>query len=138
MACASAVALPKDSPRQVGAYKTVREHVFGFFSVNCASTRGKPSSMTAPLKIGARRYAPPIHVLRHVVARRQEVVRGQEVPQHVACRPGTVRLVVPHVLERRPVPRVEVDLLRALDELVRKGRIVHQGPRPFQEAEVLR
>ncbi len=71
------------------------------------------------------RKARQVHVGRRLVGGEQ-VVGGQEVADDVAGQQAAAGRVVAHRLQRRAVPRVEVDLALPLGEHRREGRVVDE------------
>src|SRR5699024_9074039 len=67
-----------------------------------------------------------IHLVRHEFVLREKVVSRHKVAHHVSRSICSAFHVVTHFLQRRTVPHIDVDLIGALRELRRKGRVVEE------------
>src|SRR5699024_4689094 len=67
-----------------------------------------------------------IHLVRHELVLREKVVSRHKVTHHVSRSICSSFHVVPHLLQRRTVPHIDVGLVGTLSELRRKGRVVEE------------
>jgi len=107
---------------------------------------GRIHELAVDSRIAFLDYLPPIdlaqpvslliQVLGHERARREQKVGREQVADHIGHPGRRISDVVPHLLERRAVPGIQIHLCGPLAELGREGRVVHQEARRRKRAKV--
>src|SRR5699024_2976312 len=78
-----------------------------------------------------------VHLLRHELVLREEVIRRHEVAHHISRTIRTACNVIPHLFQRSTVPHVDIGLIRSFDEFSRKGRVIEEKLAGLQLFKVL-